>query len=268
MKKWIKKSNNDPWETRKDDLTGTEPKSNWKRVFGAMLLCAMVLVAGWAGWTAMNGGFAGDLPETPEIDIVEDKAHDNPTVDDKATTHQINPYDDPVYHGNAMVGGGRNIEDGPGLPNFPDEIPVSVYTLESYGEAPTLEMLQKAHVPYVYAEDGTEIALFKVTSIVTNKDDVDFDSIRLTDGCVDSYDPIEGVELPETVYFDANQNAKFVEYQGRLHLVVTADGSLAAIRDQIRSWSVFGVNFGKTNVGIGDVEGAADSASDDNNVSD
>lgn len=230
--KWIK--SNDPWETRKDNLTDTEPKGGWKRVFGGVILCAMLVLAGWTAWTAMNGGFENGTNPTPPAKMVGDKAHD-------------------------MI-------DGAGRLNLSGDAVPSAFAIATYGETPTLEMLQGANVPYVYAEDGAEIALFAISCIVTNQDDVNFDELRLTDGCVNDYKPLIDIELPSVVYFDANQSARYVKYQDQLYLLTPNKEKLAGIQDQLQSWTVFGADFETIRQDDNVVKETANEASDGDNV--
>lgn len=232
MSKWIKKSNNDPWETRKNDLTGTEPKSNWKRVLGGVFLCAMVLLAGLTVWSAA-GGFMSILPEVP--------ASQTESTESNAETSELRPGEDltykgvaldPAFLGNAGSGGGSNIGEKP------YEYPFTLAeVLEAKGKAPTLELLQKNCVPYVYDNDGNEVALFKADGILADRDDVSFDEVRVTDSCVVSCRPLE-LELPAVVYLDESRTAKFVMFNDSLYMISgDAAENVSANR---YDWQIFG----------------------------
>lgn len=241
MSKWIKNGDNN-YRSSNTNGPEVEPKSIWKRVFGGVILCAMLVLAGWTAWTAMNGGFKNDTNPTPPAEMVGDKAHD-------------------------MIGGSANVDDdGAGRLNPSGDAVPSAFAIATYGETPTLETLQGANVPYVYAEDGAEIALFAISCIVTNQDDVNFDELRLTDGCVNDYKPLIDVELPSVVYFDANQSARYVKYQDQLYLLAPNKEKLAGIRDQLQSWTVFGADFETIRQDDNVVKETANEASDGDNI--
>lgn len=256
--KWIKKSNSDPWETREDDLTGTKPKSGWKRVCRGVILCVAMLLAGWMVWTAMNGGFTEKAPQT-------------------------NVCDDPSYQGNAMVSGGRNADVTPaedksqrpgedliykGVALGPEflgnvgggssigekshEYPFTLAeVLEAKGETPTLKLLQKNRVPYVYDENGNKTALFTVISVVADQGSVNFDELELTDNRVVSCRPLQ-VELPATIYLDDAGTMKFVMFNDSLYLVSgdEAENASASRYD----WQIFGADAIYTTLNSGIIE--------------
>ena len=138
--KWIKKSSNsnDPWETRKDNLTGTEPKGNWKRMLGGAILCAMVVLVGWTAWTAANGGFAEDLPKTL-----------NTETEGSVTMNELkgNPI---LYTGEGAEF--RAISDSVSTDMIEEDMKV-------YGENPSLMTLQRFGISEVYNKAGEKVEI-------------------------------------------------------------------------------------------------------------
>lgn len=120
--KWIKKDNNrEPWETRTDSLTDTEPKSGWKRALGGAILCAMLLLAGWTAWTMMaTDEPTGDLPDTSTSEEAENNA--------QYTTYSAKTAQDTLQA-----------------------------HLELYGEDPTLMTLQLFCISEVYDTEGQKV---------------------------------------------------------------------------------------------------------------
>ncbi len=242
--KWIKNGDNN---YRNNNTNGpeVEPKSIWKRVFGGVILCAMLVLATVTIWSAATGRLTDKtVDDFPATDGLIDEPVDEPTITkDKGPASDESPRPgedlvykgidlDPYFLGNASVGG------GPGIGSEPYEYPFTLAeVLEAKGKVPTLELLQENHVPYVYDEDGNEIALFAVIGVITDQDDVNFDELRLTDPCVASCEPIE-VELPATIYLDEAGTAKFIMFNDSLYLVSGNEAENASVNRY--DWQIFG----------------------------
>lgn len=148
--KWIK--SNDPWETRKDNLTDTEPKGGWKRVFGGVILCAMLVLAGWTAWTAMNDGFADSLPEAPKAETTKDKVSE--TLENKtasADEARIELKSDPLLY----------TGEGAEFRTIPDNVSTDLIEekMEVYGENPSLMTLQRFGISEVYNAAGEKVEI-------------------------------------------------------------------------------------------------------------
>lgn len=195
MKLWIKKNDdNEPLE--KISVTGPEiePKRGWQRVFGGVILCAMLVPVAVTIYGYANGKFQ-----------------------EKSPTEVVLPSGDTEAVDGQMFSGMNAGETARKYPYTLADV------LNAYSEKPILELLQKNCIPYVYDDEGKEIALFKVDGIVTDQSNVAFDQLRLTDSCVASCSPLNEIELPETVYADAAKTTRLVMFNNSLYWLTADD---------------------------------------------
>lgn len=247
MKQIRNNDNREPWETQKNNSADTIIVARgWQKVFKLVILCAMLALAALTIWGVATGEItskgAADLP-TAEAEESTTR-HENPQPGEDLTYEGIAL--GPEFLGNANIGGGS------GIGSKPYEYPFTLAeVLETKGKVPTLELLQKNRAPYVYDEDGNEIALFAVIGVITDQDDVDFDTLRLTDACVASCRPIKA-ELPATVYLDKAKTVKLVMFNNSLYLVSGNEAENASANRY--DWQIFGADATSVTLSDGTIE--------------
>lgn len=244
--KWIKKQDNcEPWENPAENGPELPKASKWPRRFTGIILGAMFLLAVMTVYGTATGQIKWSLPKEPQTGTaIEEPAVSSAPEEVKPDGAESNSESsfpgedltfkgiglDPAFLGNAPIGGGGGLE----MYDF-----TLTDVLEAKAVTPTLERLQKDRVPYVYDEDGREIALFEVIGVITEKA-VDFESLRLTDACVASCRQLEEVELPETVYLDKEKTGKLVMFNDSLYLI-TKDGA-ENVSANSYEWQIFGTD--------------------------